>query len=108
MPLVSSIGTFSVRPSTAKNSQGLPEASGGRQNEGMLGMAISYMRSNKFLKTDGGLKRIVWLPKSVKEQVKDVLEEAGLYDKIATEEDVKNVDELTEYMNRVGHPWVTG
>ena len=84
------------------------EASGGRQTEGMLGMAISYMRSKKFLKTDGGLKRIVWLPKSVKEQVKDVLEEAGLYDKIATEEDVKNVDELTEYLNRVGHPWVTG
>ncbi len=84
------------------------EASGGRQNEGMLGMAISYMRSKKFLKTDGGLKRIVWLPKGIKEQVKDVLEEAGLYDKIPTEEDVKNVDELTEYLNRVGHPWVTG
>lgn len=84
------------------------EASGGRQNEGMLGMAISYIRSKKFLKTDGGLKRIVWLPKSIKEQVKDVLEEAGMYDKIATEADVKNVDELTEYLNRVGHPWVTG
>ncbi len=84
------------------------EASGGRQNEGMLGMAISYMKSKKFLKTDGGLKRIVWLPKGIKEQVKDVLEEAGLYDKIPTEEDVKNVDELTEYLNRMGHPWVTG
>ncbi len=84
------------------------EASGGRQNEGMLGMAISYMKSKKFLKTDGGLKRIVWLPKGIKEQVKDVLEEAGLYDKIPTEEYVKNVDELTEYLNRVGHPWVTG
>lgn len=84
------------------------EASGGRQNEGMLGMAISYMRSKKFLKTDGGLKRIVWLPQSIKEQIKDLLDEAGLYDKIATEKDVKNVDELTEYLNRVGHPWVTG
>lgn len=84
------------------------EASGGRQNEGMLGMAISYMRSKKFLKTDGGLKRIVWLPKSIKDQVKDVLDEAGMYDKIPSEEDVKNVDELTEYLNRVGHPWVTG
>jgi acetyl-CoA decarbonylase/synthase complex subunit beta len=66
------------------------------------------MRSKKFLKTDGGLKRIVWLPKSIKDQVKDVLDEAGMYDKIPTEEDVKNVDELTEYLNRVGHPWVTG
>lgn len=84
------------------------EASGGRQNEGMLGLAISYMKSKKFIKTDGGLKRIVWLPKGIKEQIKDVLDEASLYDKIPTEEDVKNVDELTEYLNRVGHPWVTG
>lgn len=82
------------------------EASGGRQQEGYLGMAISYIRSPKFLKTDGGLKRVVWLPKAVKEQVKDVLEEAGMYDKIATEEDVKNVDELAEFMQRVGHPWI--
>lgn len=84
------------------------EASGGRQNEGMLGMAVSYLRSKKFIKTDGGVKRVAWMPKAVKEQVKDVLEEAGMYDKIATEEDVKNVDELTEFLNRVGHPWVTG
>ena len=84
------------------------EASGGRQNEGMLGMAVSYLRSKKFIKTDGGVKRVAWMPKAVKEQVKDVLEEAGMYDKIATEEDVKNVDELTEFLNRVGHPWITG
>jgi len=84
------------------------EASGGRQSEGMLGMAISYLRSKKFLKTDGGVKRIVWMPKIIKDQVKDVLEEAGMWDKIATEEDVKSVDELTEFLNRVGHPWVTG
>lgn len=84
------------------------DASGGRQTEGMLGMAISYLRSPKFLKTDGGLKRVAWLTKRIKESVKDVLEEQGLYDKIATEEDVKNVDELIEFLNRVGHPWVTG
>jgi acetyl-CoA decarbonylase/synthase complex subunit beta len=64
------------------------------------------MRSPKFLKTDGGLKRIVWLPKEVKEQVKDVLEEKGLYDKIATEEEVKNVDELKKFLEKVGHPWM--
>jgi len=84
------------------------EASGGKQKEGFLGMSLQYLRSPKFLKTDGGLKRIVWLPKVVKELVKDLLEEQGLYDKIATEEDVKNVDELTKFLNKVGHPWVTG
>lgn len=84
------------------------EASGGRQNEGVLGMAVSYLKSKKFIKTDGGLKRVVWLPKSIKEQLKDTLVAADMYDKIATEEDVKNVDELAEFLNRVGHPWVTG
>jgi acetyl-CoA decarbonylase/synthase complex subunit beta len=84
------------------------EASGGRQKEGYVGMAVLYMRSPKFLKSDGGLKRIVWLPKTVKEQIKDVLESQGLYDKIATEQDVKNVNELSEFLNRVGHPWVSG
>jgi len=36
------------------------------------------------------------------------LEEKGLYDKIATEEDVKNVDELLEFLEKVGHPWIEG
>lgn len=91
-----------------KFSQLAGEASGGRQKEGMLGMAIHYMKSKKFLKTDGGLKRIVWLPKAIKEQVKDELMEAELYDKIPTEEEVKNVDELGEFLSRVEHPWVKG
>lgn len=77
------------------------EASGGRQKEGYMGMSVLYMRSPKFLKTDGGLKRVVWLPKIVKEQIKDILEEQGLYDKIATEENVKNVDELSEFLKVV-------
>jgi len=84
------------------------EASGGKQKEGYIGMALLYLRSPKFLKVDGGLKRVVWLPKTIKELVKDVLEEQGLYDKIATEEDVKNVDELSKFLNKVGHPWVMG
>jgi acetyl-CoA decarbonylase/synthase complex subunit beta len=83
------------------------EASGGRQTEGYLGMAIDYLRSPKFLQADGGLRRMVWLPKEVKERLKDSIP-SDLYDKIATEEDVKNVEELVEFLNRVGHPWVKG
>jgi CO dehydrogenase/acetyl-CoA synthase beta subunit len=50
----------------------------------------------------------VWLPKEIKERYKDVLEEKGLHGKIATEEDVKNVDELMAFLERVGHPWIKG
>jgi acetyl-CoA decarbonylase/synthase complex subunit beta len=47
------------------------------------------------------------MPKEIKEKYRDAIPE-DLYDKIATEEDVKNVDELVEFLNRVGHPWIKG
>jgi acetyl-CoA decarbonylase/synthase complex subunit beta len=83
------------------------DTSGGRQVEGFLGLALEYLRSPKFLQADGGLRRLVWMPKEIKERYKDAMPE-GLYDKIATEEDVKTTDELVEFLDRVGHPWVKG
>ncbi len=83
------------------------DTSGGRQVEGFLGMALEYLRSPKFLQADGGLKRCVWMPKEIKERYKEAIP-ADLYDKIATEDDVKNVDELAAWLDKVGHPWVKG
>ena len=43
--------------------------------------------------------------------IKDMYREAcpeGFFDKIATEDDAKNTDELVEFLNRVGHPWIKG
>ena len=84
------------------------ETSGGKQIEGRLGTGLEQLRSPKFIQADGGLARIVWMPKDIKERFKDVLEKKDLYDKIATEEDVKNVDELLEFLEKVGHPWLKG
>ncbi len=81
--------------------------SGGRQVEGACGMALELIRSPKFFQADGGLRRVVWMPKAIKERYKEVIP-ADVYDKIATEEDVKNTDELTAYLEKVGHPWVKG
>lgn len=83
------------------------EASGGRQQEGYLGMAVSYLNSPKFIISDGGWKRVVWVPKAIKEEVKDSIPEE-MYGKIATEEDVKNVDELVEFLQKVEHPLMVG
>lgn len=83
------------------------DTSGGRQVEGFLGIALEYLRSPKFLQADGGIRRCVWMPKEIKEKYKDAIPE-DLFDKIATEEDVKSVDELVEFLNRAGHPWVKG
>jgi acetyl-CoA decarbonylase/synthase complex subunit beta len=83
------------------------DTSGGRQVEGFLGLALEYLRSPKFLQADGGLRRLVWVPKEIKERYKDAIP-ADVYDKIATEDDVKNVDELLEFLDRVEHPWLRG
>lgn len=80
---------------------------GGRQAEGSLGMALEYMRSPKFLRADGGLYRVMWMPKEIKERYRDVIPE-DLYDKIATEENATNTDELVEFVDKVGHPWLRG
>jgi acetyl-CoA decarbonylase/synthase complex subunit beta len=84
------------------------DTSGGKQIEGRLGTGLEQLRSPKFLQADGGLARVVWMPKEIKERYKEIIEEKGLYDKIATEEDAKTPDELLEFLERVGHPWLKG
>jgi acetyl-CoA decarbonylase/synthase complex subunit beta len=78
---------------------------GGRQVDGFHGMSIEYMRSKKFLAADDGWNRIVWLPKEVKERVKDFIP-ADVVNKIATEEDVQNIDALKTYLKEKNHPVV--
>ncbi len=78
---------------------------GGRQIDGFHGMSIEYMRSKKFLAADGGWDRIVWIPKEVKERVKDFIP-ADVIDKIATEENVQNIDALKTFLKEKGHPVV--
>jgi len=78
---------------------------GGRQVDGFHGISIEYMRSPKFLQADGGWNRIVWMPASVKERVKEFIP-PELVEKIPTENDVKTIDELKEFLETHGHPVV--
>ena len=78
---------------------------GGRQVDGFHGISIEYMRSPKFLKYDGGWNRIVWLPMSIKERVADFIPKE-VVDKIATENDVKTIEELKVFLKTKGHPIV--
>ena len=78
------------------------QTGGGIQTEGFLGMGIEYMRSPKFFQADGGWKRIVWMPKEIKERVKNAIP-PDLFDKIATEE-VTNIAALTEFLREKNHP----
>jgi len=76
-------------------------ASGGKQNEGYLGIGVQYLLSPKFLIADGGYSRVAWMTSTLKELASEEVPE-DLLAKIATEKDVKNVDELTEFMQNAG------
>jgi acetyl-CoA decarbonylase/synthase complex subunit beta len=78
---------------------------GGRQVDGFHGISIEYMRSPKFLEADGGWNRVVWVPKEVKERVKDFIPKE-VVDKVATEEDAQNVDDLKAFLKEKDHPVV--
>jgi len=83
------------------------DTSGGRQVEGYLGIALEYLRSPSFLKADGGWYRIAWMPRVIQEMYRNACP-MDLHGKIASENDVSNVDELAAFLDRAGHPWVKG
>ena len=61
------------------------QTGGGKQIIGFLGIGVNYFRSPKFIQADGGWKRVVWMPKNLKEKIKaDIPPE--LVDKLPTEE----------------------
>jgi acetyl-CoA synthase len=65
----------------------------------------------KFILGDGGLLRMVWMPKSLKEEIKDRLdkraEEMGvpdLYDKIADETVGTDEESILAFLKEKDHP----
>jgi len=79
---------------------------GGRQVDGFHGLSIEYMRSPMFLHADGGWGRVVWMPSEVKERIKSFMPE-DMIDKVATEKDVANMEELKKFLKEKGHPIVS-
>jgi acetyl-CoA synthase len=87
------------------------EVGGGVQTPGFLGVGRMYLVSEKFISAEGGLQRVVWMPQELKDEMRERLEkrleemgQSDLLDKIATEKDAVSVDELVEFLQKVGHP----
>jgi acetyl-CoA synthase len=87
---------------------------GGVQTPGFLGVGKLYIISRKFISAEGGLRRLVWMPKEVKELLADKLrkrvEEIGqpdLLDKIADETVAVSCEELHAFLKKVAHPALT-
>jgi acetyl-CoA synthase len=90
------------------------QVGGGNQMPGFIGIGKLYISSPKFISAEGGYKRIVWMPKHLKEEIaerfKPALEKEGqgdLFDKIATEENAEDAEKLLDYLQQVGHPALT-
>ena len=84
---------------------------GGVQTPGFLGIGKLYIVSKKFILAEGGLKRILWLPKELKELLGDKLKkraqelnEPDLVDKIADETAATTSEELLNFLKKVNHP----
>ena len=113
IPEVDGIGWIHRGSKVTETPIGLPfstiaaSVGGGRQVEGFLGIGIQYFYSEKFIQADGGWRRVVWMPSDLKEKIIDAIPEE-MRDKIATEKEARNIEELKEFLRKVNHPVVKG
>ena len=85
---------------------------GGVQTPGFMGHGKHFIASKKFMKAEGGVERIVWMPKELKETVAERLNKTAfeLYgienftDMIGDETIAEDPETLLEYLTEKGHP----
>jgi acetyl-CoA synthase len=84
---------------------------GGLQTPGMMGHGKTYLASKKFIPVEGGIKRLVWLSKNLKEELAEELKAAceregvpDLMDKIADGTICTEPEELVAFLEQKGHP----
>lgn len=84
---------------------------GGVQTPGFMGVGVSFITTKKFLHADGGIGRIVWMPKILKERIRESFnqraQEEGfpdLLEKIADETICQDSEKLLEFLTQMEHP----
>jgi acetyl-CoA synthase len=86
---------------------------GGNQTPGFIGHSKHFINSRKFIAAEGGIRRIVWMPTMLKEEIKDTFikraEEFGLggeefLKKIADETTAATEEEVLEFITKAEHP----
>ncbi len=89
---------------------------GGQQTPGFIGHSKHYINSRKFIAAEGGIRRIVWMPTMLKEEIKDAfvkraneLELGGeeFLAKIADEKTATTEEQVLEFITKAGHPVIT-
>ncbi len=84
---------------------------GGLQSPGFIGHSKLYIGSKKFISADGGILRLTWMPKALKEQLREVLNRRGtelgvgnFADMIADETVATTEEETLAFIEKTGHP----
>ena len=84
---------------------------GGASSPGFVGHSKFNITQKKFILGDGGLLRMVWMPKMLKEELKDrivargeAMGVPGLYDMIADETVGITEEEILPFLQEKGHP----
>ena len=84
---------------------------GGRQTPGFMGIARRYITSDKFISAEGGIARVAWMPKHLKEMIGSSFAQKAaeigipdLMDKIADETITDDAEGLMAWMAQVDHP----
>ena len=85
---------------------------GGVQTPGFMGHGKHFIASKKFMKAEGGVARIVWMPKELKDQVAERLNQTAkeLYgidnftDMIGDETIAEDPETLVAFLTEKGHP----
>ena len=84
---------------------------GGASSPGFVGHSKFNITQRKFVKGDGGLLRLVWLPKALKEELRERLTKRGeelgypnLVDMIADETIGITEEEILPFLQEKGHP----
>jgi acetyl-CoA synthase len=104
-------GHTEMTPAGMKFSTLAGSVGGGMQSPGFMGVGRTFITSKKFLSGDGGIKRIVWMTKNLKESLKEAFEERAkeegvpdLLEKIADETVCEDSEKLLEFLTEAGHP----
>ncbi len=86
---------------------------GGVQTPGFMGHGKHFISSKKFIAAEGGPGRIVWMPKMLKDQIRERLDATALelygvenFTDMVADESVctEDPEELLNYLAEVGHP----
>jgi acetyl-CoA synthase len=104
-------GHTEMTPAGMKFSTLAGSVGGGLVSPGFMGIGRNFITSKKFLAGDGGIKRIVWMTKNLKESLKEDFDKraedegvSDLIDKIADETICEDSEKLLEHLASVGHP----